>query len=75
MVDLQYKTIEISINDINVGDTVIHNGNLKTVSNQSITTSLFYGRALWGDNYRLQTKLIKKVLFPKFHMGKLKGFY
>ena len=41
---------KVNIKDITVGDTVIHNGNLKTVCRRAFSYDSFVGVMLWGDS-------------------------
>lgn len=54
---------EIHISLIRAGDTVLHDGVIKTVSPRCITRDSFLGRRLWGDCYRLGTIPVKRVSF------------
>ena len=59
------NTIEtlVHITQIAPGDTVRHNGELKTVTRQSITRSNCMGLTLFGDSYHLGRKKVTKVTF------------
>ncbi|QPI17918.1 hypothetical protein POP12_126 [Pectobacterium phage POP12] len=61
---------DIHINDVSVGDTVIHLGHLRTVSSCDLSNDDLFGRLLFGDSYRLGRVMIKRVTFPKFYQGK-----
>lgn len=50
------KTRKIHISDVRPGDTVIHDGALRTVSRSDIRRSEFMGVTLFGDCYRLGYK-------------------
>ena len=52
--------------EIKNGDTVIHNGELKTVGKESITNDEFMGLLLFGDSYRLGYKMVELVEEVKF---------
>ena len=54
------------INDIRQGDTVIHYGQVKTVSGTDITRSSAHsGIDIFGDSYRCGTRKVQKVEFPR----------
>lgn len=59
------KTIEVNIDSIKSGDTILHGGELKTVSKGDIKQDLFMGRTLYGDSYQLGRKPVKKVLIGR----------
>lgn len=50
-----YETVKIHINDIRSGDTVFHNGELRTVCKSDIKRGGFMGTSLFGDSYRSGT--------------------
>lgn len=56
-------TTPTHITNVRPGDTVLHEGELKTVSRSSIGGDAFMGPTLWGDSYHLGTKpvLVVKV--------------
>jgi len=60
-----FGTEEVHIDCIKVGDTVIHDGAMKTVGTHNITFDTFMGRGLWGDCYRSGTVLVKRVSFKR----------
>ncbi len=47
------KTVKKHISAVRIGDTVIHDGEQKTVTNTSFKFDGFMGLTLWGDSYRL----------------------
>lgn len=61
---------KVNIKDITVGDTVIHNGSLKTVCRRAFSYDGFVGVMLWGDSYNMGQKLVERVTFPRFFQGK-----
>ena len=79
-----YHVTKVSIKDITVGDTVIHQGHMRTVGKNDIKRDplfgvlLFgdikkdplFGVLLFGDSYNLARILIEKVTFPKWYQGK-----
>lgn len=56
------KTIETHISTIVAGDTIIHNGEMKTVTSTNIKFDSFMGKTLFGDSYNLGYKKVIKVL-------------
>jgi hypothetical protein len=56
------ETIEIHISLIVVGDMIIHNGEMKTVSGNNIKVDSFMGTTLFGDSYKIGYKKVIKVL-------------
>ncbi len=58
-------TEEVHISRIESGDTIIHNGELRTACNRVIKKSEFMGKTLFGDSYRLGYKLVTRVHFNK----------
>ena len=64
-----YNVTKVSIKDITVGDTVIHNGNLKTVCRRAFSYDSFVGVMLWGDSYNMGNIKVKRVTFPRWYKG------
>lgn len=60
-----YVTELVNISNISVGDTVIHNGLMSTVSKSNIKNDLFIGKSIFGDSYNSGNKLVSKVIFIK----------
>jgi hypothetical protein len=56
------KTESIHISRIITGDTIIHEGELKTVNANHIKKDSCMGLTLFGDSYNLGTKLVIKVV-------------
>lgn len=55
-------TVEkVHISRISPGDTVIHNGEVKTVCRNNIKIGGFMGTSLWGDSYHSGYKLVERV--------------
>lgn len=50
-----YETVESHIDMIRPGDTVLHNGELRTVCKSDIKRGGFMGSTLFGDSYRSGT--------------------
>ena len=60
------KTKLVHKSEIKIGDTVIHNGELRTVGKESITKDEFMGLLLFGDSYRMGCKFVELVEEVKF---------
>lgn len=60
------KTKLVHKSEIKIGDTVIHNGELRTVGKESITKDEFMGLLLFGDSCRLGCKMVEIVEEVKF---------
>jgi len=54
----------VHISAIRHGDTIMHNGCMKTVTNKWIKVGGFHGTTIFGDSYRSGTILVERV---KFH--------
>lgn len=67
------KIILKHIDDIKVGDTIIQNSQMKTISKTNIIRDS-NGRRINGDSYMLGTKLVKVVLFKQWYQGKCIGY-
>jgi hypothetical protein len=50
-----YETVKTHIDMIRPGDTVLYNGELRTVCKLDIKGGGFMGATLFGDSYRLGT--------------------
>ena len=55
------KIESVHISQISVGDTIEHNGYLRTISGNNIKKDSFMGVTLFGDSYNSGTKTVKKV--------------
>ncbi len=62
---MKTKEEQIHISQISAGDTILHNGEMCTVSNTNIKNSTFMGKTLFGDSYRSGTKLVTRLQFIK----------
>lgn len=62
--------VKVSIKDITVGDTVIHEGKMKTVGKNDIKHDPLFGVLLFGDSFNLGRTFIERVIFPKWYQGK-----
>jgi hypothetical protein len=56
------KLNPVHISQIAAGDTIEHEGALRTVSGNNIKKDSFMGTTLFGDSYRLGTKPVNKVV-------------
>ncbi|OON35642.1 hypothetical protein BTJ39_22475 [Izhakiella australiensis] len=63
------RIVECHISQIKPGDTVEHEGQLRTVSKRNLGRTEFFGISLFGDNYRLGTIKVRKVIFPRWYQG------
>jgi hypothetical protein len=59
---MKYNTKEVHISTIKIGDTVNHNGSIRTVGKNNIKYNYFTGTTLWGNSYRLGLILVKKII-------------
>lgn len=65
-----YHVTKVSIKDITVGDTVIHQGHMRTVGKNDIKRDPLFGVLLFGDSFNLGRTFIERVTFPKWYQGK-----
>lgn len=56
------KLNPVHISQIAAGDTIEHEGQLRTVSGNNIKKNSFMGTTLFGDSYNLGTKTVSKVV-------------
>ena len=56
-----YTITNTHISLIKAGDTIIHDGKLKTVCNNNIKRGGFFGDMLFGDCYRIGAQPVQKV--------------
>lgn len=59
----EYKAVRIS--ELQVGDTIMHHGVLRTVSRCDLRSNSFYGDTVFGDSYMLGHKPVIKVRLIK----------
>jgi hypothetical protein len=52
-----------NIDNIRVGDTVLHYGVERTVTRRNLKRNGFMGTTLFGDSYRLGYELVTKITF------------
>nr|WP_298657072.1 hypothetical protein [uncultured Flavobacterium sp.] len=55
-------TEQVYIEQIRVGDTVLHNGEVLTVSGNNLKRSEFMGITLFGNSYNLGYKLVTRII-------------
>jgi len=55
-------TKEVHISTINIGDTVFHDGHIRTVGKANINKSSFMGTSIFGDSYRVGRIKVLKVI-------------
>ncbi len=60
---MSYSTVQVHISTIHQGDTVIHNGKMKTVSGTDIKEGGFLGKTIFGDSYHSGYHLVTRVVF------------
>jgi hypothetical protein len=56
----------IDIFELRVGDTIIHNNELKTVSGKDLKRS-FCGKTVFGDSYNMGTKKVVRIPPNELH--------
>jgi hypothetical protein len=60
MSNVEIKSVHIS--QIQIGDTIEHDGFLRTVSGNNIKKDTFMGTTLFGDSYKMGSIPVKKVV-------------
>ena len=56
---------EMHISEIQIGDAIRHNGEVKTVSNKDLRRSEFMGITIFGDSYNLGYKKVIRVFYNR----------
>ena len=64
------ETVLVHIAELKPGDTVIHNGEIKTVCKSDLKYDTFMGHTLFGDSYQLGDIKVQKVVYQRFYKGK-----
>ena len=64
------KTEKVHISKITVGDTVMHNGQMRTVCRRTFNCNDFVGQMMWGDSYNMGKILVERIIFDRFYCGK-----
>lgn len=59
---IEPKIVDVHISSIKQGDTVLHNGKMRTVSGNNIKRSQSMGKTIFGDSYLLGYKKVKKII-------------
>lgn len=59
------EIIEKHIDDIRVGDVVVHNGRERTLCSKDISRDALMGRKIMGDSYRSGTILVKVANYQR----------
>ena len=62
-----YRIEKRHISDIRIGDTVMHNGEMKTVGKNNLKYDSFMGYSLFGDSYKLGRQAVEVVIFFTMH--------
>jgi hypothetical protein len=57
-----YNTEKIHIDLLRVGDTIVHNGEIKTISGNNLKRNTFMGTTVFGDSYHSGNKKVTRVL-------------
>lgn len=68
---MEYQIKETHITDIKVGDTILHNGKIQTVSGNNLKQSDGMGITLFGDSYVLGYKPVQKVLIKQHYKDQI----
>lgn len=58
-----YVTEKVHISMVGAGDTILHNGVIKTVCKCNIKRDGFMGLTLFGDSYKGGREMVDKVFF------------
>lgn len=58
-----FKTIQVHISQISVGDMINFEGKTRTVNKNHIKYDGFMGKTLFGDSFNLGYKKVEKVVF------------
>jgi hypothetical protein len=69
-----YITKEVHISEIMAGQTIMQGGEMLTVCPTDIQYDSFTGKSVHGDCYRLGTKKVTIVGFPRHFKGKFVGY-
>lgn len=65
------RTTDVHISTINIGDTVIHDGEMKTITCSNFNAK---NNTIYGDSYNLGNKPVKLVEFCTFRNGEFVGY-
>jgi hypothetical protein len=61
---MAYKTEQVHIDDIRIGDVIMVNGRERTLCAKDIKSCLFVGRTILGDSYSLGYKPVIRCIIP-----------
>jgi len=61
----QFKTEDVHISTVSVGDTVLHYGKARTVGRENLSYELLMGHCIFGDSYRVGTKPVIKLVYQR----------
>jgi hypothetical protein len=67
------KLVKVSVSSIVPGDTVIIDGQDKTVCPNNITVDPLFGTCLFGQNFYKEGRMVEQVLYPRFYKGEYIG--
>ena len=59
------QIVEKHISRIRVGDTILHNGEIKTLNANYLKRGGFMGESIWGDSYHSGMKPVKVVVITR----------
>jgi len=57
------KRTQVHISTIQVGDTVEHDGYIRTVGKNNLKHCSLMGTSLWGDSYKIGRNKVTKISF------------
>lgn len=60
---MHYSIELVHIDEIRPWDTIMFDGEMKTVCKNNIKKGGFCGTAIFGDSYKAGTRLVEKVVF------------
>lgn len=59
------QTIPVHVSTIAAGDTVLHEGRIRTVCKGNLGKADLLGRTLFGDSYQAGNKPVQKVIIKR----------
>lgn len=62
---MKTSIVNCHISEVRQGDTIIHDGAMRTVSGNNIKRCPLMRKSLFGDSYELGTKPVQKVIIHK----------
>jgi len=63
---MKYTETKKHIREVRAGDTILHNGDMKTLGASNIKRGGFMGDTIWGDSYQSGHKLVVVLTSLKF---------